>query len=100
MFRLLRWLFSLVIFAIVVFFAATVELGKRTLFGHLWAILHTQEAKDLADGTKVEAKKVAERMKEEIKKDVAKDAPKEQLSDEEKQKLDKLVHEKTAEKTK
>ncbi len=99
MFRLLRWAFSLVIFAIVVFFAATVELGKRTLFGHLWAIIHTQEAKDLADGTKDQAKRVAEKMKHEMKdeagKDAAKDAPKDKISAEEQQKLDKLVHEKT-----
>ena len=96
MFRLLRWMFSLLILAVVVFFSATVELGKRTLFGHLWAIVHTQEAKDLADGTKDQAKKVADRMKQEIKKDEeGKDAPKEQVTHEEKQKLDKLVREKT-----
>lgn len=99
MFRLIRWLFSLVIFAIVVFFAATVELGKRTLFGHLWAIIHTQEAKDLADGTKDQAKKVAGKMREEMKKDpnapASDTAPKEHISDDEQAKLDRLVKEKT-----
>lgn len=100
MFSLIRWMFSLVIFAIVVFFAATVELGKKTLFGHLWAIIHTQEAKDLADGTKDQAKKVAGKMREEIKKDPhatdgKNDAPKEHIDENEQAKLDRLVKEKT-----
>ena len=38
MFGLVRFLFSLCIAAIVVWFAVTVPLGTRTLWGHLRAI--------------------------------------------------------------
>jgi hypothetical protein len=92
MFRLIRWAVSLVIFAIVVFFATTVQLGKRTLFGHIWAIIHTPEAKDLAEGTKEQAKRVAEKMKSEMKND---GAPKDAVTTEEQRDLDKLVREKS-----
>lgn len=62
MFGFIRFLFSLVIFAIVVWFAVTVPLGSRTLFGHLRAIGQTEAAHELAEGTKQEARKVAERL--------------------------------------
>jgi len=45
----------------------TVPLGKRTLWGHVHAIFGTQEARDLADGTEEEAKKVAQKVKEELR---------------------------------
>jgi hypothetical protein len=62
MFSLVRFLFSLIIFAIVVWFAVSVPLGSRTLWGHLKAIAGTKEAKDFAEGTKEEAKKVADKL--------------------------------------
>jgi hypothetical protein len=62
MFGLIRFFFSAVIFAIVVWFAVSVPLGSRTLWGHLRAIAGTKEAKDFADGTKEEAKKVADKL--------------------------------------
>lgn len=62
MFTMIRWAFSLVIFAIVVWFATMVPLGSRTLWQHLRAIAGTQEAKELAEGTKVEAEKVAKKL--------------------------------------
>ena len=68
MFRLIRWLFSLVIFAIVFWFATTIPLGNKTLWGHLRAIFGTQEAKDLAKGAEDEAKKVADRMRDQAAK--------------------------------
>jgi hypothetical protein len=62
MFSLIRFLFSLLVFAMVVWFAVTVPLGSRTLWGHMKAIAGTKEAQDFADGTKQEAKKVAEKL--------------------------------------
>jgi hypothetical protein len=62
MFGLVRFFFSLVIFAVVIWFATMVPLGSRTLWGHLRAIAGTQEAKELAEGTKEEAKKVADQL--------------------------------------
>jgi hypothetical protein len=64
---LVRFLVSLVMLAAFVWFAVTVPLGKRTLWGHVHAIFATQEAKDLADGTKQEAEKVARKVKEALR---------------------------------
>jgi hypothetical protein len=50
--RLLTLCFSLVCLAVFVWFGVTVDLGDRTLFGHLRAIGSSREAKDLWDGTK------------------------------------------------
>jgi hypothetical protein len=66
MFRLIRFLVSLAMFVGLLWFAINVPLGKHTLWGHLRAIFGTQEAKDLAEGTKTEAHKVAERVREEL----------------------------------
>ena len=63
---LVRFLMSLVMLAAFIWFAVTVPIGKRTLWGHVHAIFGTQEAKDLADGTKEEAEKVARKVKEEL----------------------------------
>ncbi len=62
MLGLLRFCFSLLLLAIVVWFATTVQLGDRTLWGHIKAIAGTHEAKDLAEGTRKEAQKVAEKL--------------------------------------
>ena len=40
--RLIRFLFSLVFLAAVIWFAVTVKLGNRTLYGHLRAIFATK----------------------------------------------------------
>ena len=64
---LVRFLFSLVVLAVFTWFAVTVPIGKRTLWGHAHAIFGTQEAKDLADGTKEEAEKVARKVQEELR---------------------------------
>ncbi len=61
---MLRFLFSLIMLAILAYFATTVPLGKRTLWGHLAAIFRTEEAQDLVDGTKDEAKKLADRLRQ------------------------------------
>lgn len=75
MFRLLTFCVSIVGFAAVVWFGVTVELGDRTLFGHLRAIGGSHEAQQLWDGTKdkvtdfvgIEAARRAEAAKEAFK---------------------------------
>jgi hypothetical protein len=71
MFRLVRFLISLAMTAAFIWFAVTVPLGRLTLWGHLRAIFGTQEARDLAEGTREEAQKVAERVREELHRDMA-----------------------------
>ena len=66
MFGLLRLLVTLACLAVFAWFAVTVPIGNKTLWGHLRAIAGTEEAKDLAKGTKQEAEKVAEKVKEEL----------------------------------
>ena len=61
-----RFLFSIVMLLAFVWFAVTVPLGKRTLWGHVNAIFGTQEAKDLAEGTREEAEKMARKVKAEL----------------------------------
>jgi hypothetical protein len=103
MFRLVRFLISLALFAAIVWFATTIPLGKRTLWGHLRAIFATQEAKDLAEGTKEEAKKVADRFRAGLAKDGgapperkgAEKRPLDPLDEKERGDLDKLVKQKT-----
>lgn len=100
MFGLVRFLMSLLMLAAFAWFAVTVPLGKRTLWGHTRAIFGTQEAKDLAEGTKEEAEKVARRVKEELHPpDMAAPrrvhAPLDPVNDRDRQRLDKLVRDKT-----
>lgn len=63
---MLRWAFRLLAFVAIVWLAATVPLGKRTLFGHLTAIARTPEARDLAEGTKEQAGRLAEKVREDL----------------------------------
>jgi hypothetical protein len=64
MFGLIRFAFSLFIFSVVIWFMTMVPLGSRTLWQHLKAIAGTQEAKELAEGTKEEARKVADKLRD------------------------------------
>ena len=75
MFGLIRLLISLAMLAAFVWFAVTIPLGKRTLWGHTRAIFGSQEAKDLAEGTKEEAEKVARKVKDELHQPDMKAAP-------------------------
>jgi hypothetical protein len=102
MFRLARFLTSLLFVVVVLWFATNVQLGKRTLWGHLRAIFASQEAKDLAEGTKEEAKKVADKVRDELARDGGSDgeshrahAPLDPVDAKDQKSLDKLVHEKT-----
>ncbi len=101
MFRLIRFCVSLAMFAAFVWFAVTVPLGKRTLWGHVMAIFGTQEAKDLAEGTKEEAEKVARRVRDELHApDMAPATrrarlPLDPVDDNDRRRLDQLVKHKT-----
>ena len=55
MFRLIRWLFWLCCFVALLWFSATVKLGKRTFFGHVQAIWATPEAQDMKNGIEEKA---------------------------------------------
>lgn len=90
--RIIKLLFWLVVTAAFVWFGTTVRLGRRTLFGHLVAIARTDEAKELAEGTKEEAGKVAERMRRDLAGDGG--APQEKLDDKDRADLKKLLKEK------
>ena len=98
MFTLIRWFLRLVFFAALIWFGTTVKLGKRTLYGHLAAIFHSREARDLADGTEQEAHKLAEKLRE----DKPRPSPTDErhaldpIADKDRRALDKLVKEKTA----
>jgi hypothetical protein len=82
-FRLITFCISIVGFAVIVWFGVTVELGDRTLFGHLRAIGGSHEAQQLWDGTKgkvsdfvgIEAARRAEAAKEAFKHPPAAPAP-------------------------
>lgn len=63
MIRLLVWLALIGAF---VYFGATVKLGHRTFFGHVRAIWHTEEARELKDGVKETAGPAADRLKKGI----------------------------------
>jgi hypothetical protein len=89
-FRLIRWLLWLVFFIVAIWFSVTVKLGKRTLYGHLHAIFTSREARDLADGTKEGAHKLAERLREPSPKPAL-----DPVGEKDRKALDKLVHEKT-----
>jgi hypothetical protein len=95
-----RLLFTLLVLVALFWFATSVNLGKRTLYGHLRAIFATQEAKDLAEGAKDEAKKIAERMRREEHGAVDAGAPLDQVRTDERRELDKLVKDKTGTKKK
>jgi hypothetical protein len=61
--RLLFWLALIVGF---VFIGSTVKLGNRTFFGHVRAIWHTEEARELKDGVKQTAGPAAHKLKKGI----------------------------------
>lgn len=101
MFGLIRFLISLAMLAVFVWFAVTVPIGKRTLWGHARAIWGTQEAQDLADGTKEEAEKVARKVREELRPDDMgaasrrPHAPLDPVDARDRHRLDQLVKQKT-----
>lgn len=53
-------------FVAFVWFATTVPLGSRTLFGHVRNIAHSAEATELVEGTKSAAKPLVKKIEDEI----------------------------------
>lgn len=114
--RFLRWTFWLAAIAVMIWFAATVPLGNRTLIGHIRAIAATPEARDLARGTGEEVRKVKERIEKELRPDGGAPAgsdtrpgsgpsaaptappqpPIDQLTDDDRRALQRLVRERAA----
>ena len=64
---MIRFLLFLVIAAGLCYCGATVKLGKRTFFGHVRAIWHTEEVQDLKDGVKETAGPAVNRVERGIK---------------------------------
>jgi hypothetical protein len=59
---MIRFLVYLAIVIAVAWFALTVQLGKHTLVGHIRAIWHTEEVRDLKDGVKEKTRPAVERL--------------------------------------
>ncbi|HEX8108892.1 MAG TPA: hypothetical protein VF516_14270 [Kofleriaceae bacterium] len=59
---MIRFLVYLAIVIALAWFATTVQLGKHTLVGHIRAIWHTEEVRDLKDGVKERARPAVERL--------------------------------------
>jgi hypothetical protein len=59
---MIRFLVYLAIAIGLVWFATTVQLGKHTLVGHIRAIWHTEEVRDLKEGVKEKAGPAVDRL--------------------------------------
>ena len=66
MFRLLKLCVALAAFCAFAWFGTTVQLGDRTLFGHLRAIAQTKESQELVDGTKRAAEPLVDGVKRRV----------------------------------
>ena len=99
--KLIRLVFWLIAFAAIAWFATSVPLGDRSLWGHLVAIWATPEAQDLKRGTEDEAKKVAERFRDELHRDGGATRPPspERLDDRDRRDLDRVIRSKTTGRT-
>jgi hypothetical protein len=64
MFRLIKFLFWCAAVAALIYVAVTVPLGKRTFWGHLKQIWHSDATQDLVNGTKDAAKNAYDKAKE------------------------------------
>ena len=64
---MLRFILWLAILVGVVYVATSVPLGKRTLVGHVRAIWHTEEVRELKDGVKEKAAPAVDRLERGVK---------------------------------
>jgi hypothetical protein len=64
---MLRFIVYLAIAVGLVYVATTVQLGKHTLVGHVRAIWHTEQVKDLKEGVKEKAAPAVERLERGVK---------------------------------
>ena len=60
---MIKLIFYLAIACALAYCGATVKLGKRTFFGHVRAIWHTEEVQDLRDGVEDKLEPTAEKLK-------------------------------------
>jgi hypothetical protein len=58
----MRFIIYLALAIALVYVAMTVQLGKHTLVGHVRAIWHTEEVRDLKEGVKEKASPAVERL--------------------------------------
>jgi hypothetical protein len=70
MLRLLRLVIYVAVIVGIVWFGSTVELGKRTLFGHIQNIWKTHESQELMDGTKGKVGELVNRASDRVVKGV------------------------------
>ena len=100
MFRLIKLLISVVALGVFIWFGANVPLGSQTLFQHLQAIGRTSATKDLLDGTRESAKPLMDSVRRKIVDSTTGQAtlpdgggapPSEEVSQEDKQRLKKLL---------
>lgn len=68
-FRLVRFFFYLLLFAIVFWFSATVPLGKRTIFEHLGRIYKTKEAQEAVSESKKAIYEAVDKAQQQLQKD-------------------------------
>jgi len=59
----IRFILTLLIVGALAYCGATVKLGKRTFFGHIRAIWHTEEVQDLKNGVEDKAGPTVDRIK-------------------------------------
>jgi hypothetical protein len=90
-----------------IWFGSTVELGNRTLFGHIQNIWHTHESQELVDGAKGKVGDLVERASDKVNKGVGKNltapansrgedkAPLEEVQNEDRKTLRDLIGRKT-----
>ena len=65
---MIRLIVFLALAAGLAYCGATVKLGKRTFFGHVRAIWHTDEVQDLKEGVKNSAGPTVDKVKRGVKK--------------------------------
>ena len=106
MFRLIKLLISLVVLAGFTYFAVAVPLGDKTLWQHVKAIAGSKASKDLVDGVKEKAGEVVKgvgsakgtgaKKSGEKKSGEKKGDPIDNMSDEERRALRKLIKDRLA----
>lgn len=95
MVTIVKLLLGSVALVVFVWFGANVELGDRTLFEHLQRIGSSQETKDLIGGARQKGGPLVEEAKAKL---TGKDGgvPLEDLSDDDRKALRRIIHERTA----
>jgi hypothetical protein len=72
MIRLLKLVLYLALLAGFIWFGASVQLGTRTLFGHIQNIWKTHESQELVDGAKGKVGDLVDRASDKVSKGVGK----------------------------